>query len=254
MPLTPEEIWGSDALKPPEQLKEQSQQTDKLEANTVPPQQERPPLTTEERRQIYNEEKAKRSKRKFLIAALIVISAFAAYQVYRLISVMREYEEATKNAKQASADTAAVVSKVAPSEPPEYESIRQKLLDGGDSENAIRNNILAIDPKITYELLKKNSDKYKGQPWGFSGKIRQIFEKDGRTDALLSLDYWGNKLVWVTGDFTTDFVQNNQVYVVGYIAGDYSYTSIANYQMNMPLVAARAMLKPSAVAKIKSKD
>lgn len=31
--------------------------------------------------------------------------------------------------------------------------------------------------------------------------------------------------MWVTADFTTEFVEKDQVYVLGYLAGSYSYTS-----------------------------
>ncbi|MGI8556490.1 MAG: hypothetical protein ACR2LT_09075 [Pyrinomonadaceae bacterium] len=110
-------------------------------------------------------------------------------------------------------------------------------------------NIADVDKSITYEQLKKNADRYAGKPWACKGKILQIQERDGNTTALISLDGWGNKNVQVGGELTTDFVENNQVYVVGYLAGNYSYTSIANWQITIPLLAARAIMKPGEVSK-----
>jgi hypothetical protein len=68
-----------------------------------------------------------------------------------------------------------------------------------------------------------------------------------------SLHDWGNKNVWVIAGFTTDFVEGNQVYVIGYIIENYSYKSIAGWDMTVPSVAARAMLKPTDAARIKRK-
>jgi hypothetical protein len=138
-------------------------------------------------------------------------------------------------------------------EPAEYEEIRRKLAEGGATESAIRDNIQDVDPKITYEQVKKNADKYIGKSWAFKGKIYSIYEKDGQTNSVISLDPWGNKLIWVIGDFTTDFVEKNQVFVVGYITGNYSYKSIAGWDITVPAVAARAMLKPNDAAKIRAK-
>ncbi len=127
-----------------------------------------------------------------------------------------------------------------------------RISDEGLDEEQIRKNIADIDKSITYEQLKKNASKYAGKAWACKGKILQIQEKDGETSALVALDGWGNKNVQVAGKLTTDFVEKNQVYVVGYLTGDYSYTSIANWQITIPGLAARAMLKPSDASKYQS--
>lgn len=123
----------------------------------------------------------------------------------------------------------------------------------GSSDEQIAQNIADVDKSITYEQLKKNASKYVGKPWAFKGKILQIQEKDGRTFALVTLNEWQQKNVWVDGDLITDFVDNQQVYVVGYLAGDKSYTSIQNWQITIPSLAIRAMIKPSEVSKYKIK-
>ncbi len=122
----------------------------------------------------------------------------------------------------------------------------------GLSEDSIRQIMLSADKGITYEKVKKNAEAYNRQAWAFTGRVMQIQESGGRTGALVTLDPWGNKLVWVTANFTTDFVDNSQVYVVGYLAGNYSYTSIAGWQMTIPAIAAQAILKPSEANRIKA--
>ncbi|MDQ3175652.1 MAG: hypothetical protein M3Q91_18405 [Acidobacteriota bacterium] len=119
----------------------------------------------------------------------------------------------------------------------------------GISEEAVRANILAADKTITYAHLKKNAAKHATKPWSFTGKILEIQEVDGGTVARIGLDAWGSQAIYVAGPITTDFLENNRVFVVGYLAGEYSYTSVANYNMSIPAVAARAMMKPAEAAK-----
>lgn len=121
-----------------------------------------------------------------------------------------------------------------------------------NSEEGIKLNILAAaESKITYEQLKKNAERYDGEPWAFNGRVFQIQESGGQTGALVSLDAWGNKMMRVEANFTTDFVEKDQVYVVGYLGGNYSYTSIAGWNITIPLLEARAILKPSEAARLK---
>ena len=240
MTYKPEEIWGDDSQNTFEP--EKASQPSQPDAEISPPT-----------RPLQRQEKATTLKKKVLVIAFIALCAFGAYQIYRLRSAMQELEAANQAAKESGKETANLINTSTKSEPVEYETIRQKLSDGGGSESAVKANILAIDRKITYEHLKKNSAKYRGQPWAFSGRIHQIYERDGGTQALVSLDGWGSKLVWVEGNFTTDFVEKNQVYVVGYVAGDYSYKSIAGWDITVPLIVARAMLKPREAAKLQTK-
>lgn len=117
---------------------------------------------------------------------------------------------------------------------------------------SLREMMRSVDTKITYEHLMKNADKYMGQPWSFTGKILQIQESSGKTVALISSGPYGTKNIHVLADFTTDFIEGNQVYVIGNLNGDYSYTSQANYQLSVPEVIAESILKPNEAAKIKA--
>lgn len=152
-----------------------------------------------------------------------------------------------------STSSATTNSEPVPNQPKTYSNDLsgqvERITDEGSDDSQIRQNIAGVDKSITYEHLKKNADKYAGKPWAARGKIIQIREADGETSALVSLDGWGNKNIWIVGNFSSDFVENNQVYVVGYLAGNYSYTSIANWQLTIPALAVRAMLKPGEVSK-----
>ena len=53
----------------------------------------------------------------------------------------------------------------------------------------------------------------------------------------------------VIGPIETSFVEKDHVYVIGYLAGDYSYTSQANWNITIPALAMRAMMKKRDVAK-----
>jgi hypothetical protein len=55
------------------------------------------------------------------------------------------------------------------------------------------------------------------------------------------------------GRFTTGFVTDDYVYVVGNLAGYYSYTSQAQWDITLPVLAARAMLSPAEADRFKSK-
>ncbi len=127
-----------------------------------------------------------------------------------------------------------------------------KIDNEGYSDELIAKNISDINNDITYKHLKKNSQKHAGKEWAFTGKILEIQEVEGRTVSRIGIDAWGNDAVFVAGNFTTDFVQGDRVYVVGYLAGDYSYESQAGWNINIPSLAARAMMKPNEKAKYKT--
>lgn len=125
--------------------------------------------------------------------------------------------------------------------------------DGAASSTSVLANLdEAAASKITYPMLKKDADRYSGQAWAFKGKVLQIFEHGEHTEARIGLDGWGNNVMWVEGNFTTDFVENNVVWAIGYLAGSYTYKSQAGWDITIPSLAARAMLSPQALAKMKT--
>lgn len=110
----------------------------------------------------------------------------------------------------------------------------------------------SVDPAITYAHLTKNSSRYEGQTWAFTGKILQIQEEDGKSAALVSSHLYGSDNVHVLAGFTTDFVDGDEVYIIGVLNGDFSYTSRGNYQLSVPEIIAQAIVKSTDVAKIKA--
>ncbi len=130
---------------------------------------------------------------------------------------------------------------------------RLRIQDEGMDEQKIKENIANIDKSVTFELLKKNAEKYAGKPWAVKGKILQIADIDGGTEARIALDGGGNKIIFASGSLSNDFVEKNEVYVIGYLAGNYTYTSQANWTITIPAMAIRAMIKPQDVAKYQIK-
>jgi hypothetical protein len=120
-------------------------------------------------------------------------------------------------------------------------------------ESVIRQNILAaLASKITYRQITKNADSYQAQPWAFFGTIIQIQESGGKTSALVALDVLHDDVMKVRANFTTNFVEKDQVYVVGYLAGNYSYISEAGWNITVPAINASAMLTLSEAARIRA--
>jgi hypothetical protein len=139
----------------------------------------------------------------------------------------------------------------------EYEALpynrmlRRIESEGGASPGAIRVNIQAADKSVTYEHLKKNADRYSGTPWAFEGRIINIVEEkdlngEDQTLALIAMGEDEAKLMWVIGSFTSEFIENNYVYVVGYIAGVIKTKAGSS----VPALSARAMLRPREGAQV----
>ena len=102
---------------------------------------------------------------------------------------------------------------------------------------------------ISYKKLKKNADRYKGDRYKTRGQIIQIME-DGNTTIMriaVTKDNWGywnyDDVIYVEYEGTTDFVEEDVVTVYGEIYGDYSYTSIAGWEITVPGVVAKYIEK-----------
>ncbi len=124
------------------------------------------------------------------------------------------------------------------------------------SELAVRQNILDAHENrtLTYEHLKKNPQQHSGKAWAFSGRIIQIQEEGELTFALVALDQWNTKTMAVRADFSTPFVENDRVYVVGQLAGSYSYTSVAGWEITVPSITARAIITPREAAQLRGAE
>lgn len=136
---------------------------------------------------------------------------------------------------------------------PHCRQLKRIYDEGGASKEAIRKNILAAHKNVTFEQVQENAAQYEGLPWAFEGKITDIIyhQKNGTGDYILAEVIIGEdpgKLISVKGDFATDFVENDYVYVVGYLTGT-SHPRLGpsnpKYRGNVPSLSARALLKPS---------
>lgn len=207
-------------------------------------------LTPEERRQIYEEEKARievKQSRKQLSTSQrrFVGGAFALLIVIALIGLAVSRRNGVEPAPEAVPGAEEPISL-------DWQGQVRRVLSEGLLDDAVRQNIRDADRTVTFEQLKKNAERYAGRPWRFSGKIVQIQEASGFTTVRVALDAWGNKVVYVVAPFTTEFVDGDRVYVVGYLAGDHSYQSIAGWNITIPAMAARAILNRTEGVRLES--
>jgi len=116
--------------------------------------------------------------------------------------------------------------------------------------------LAAANKAITYGHLKKNADRYEGKAWTAAVKILEISEGQVKgqtmTTARVSLDYYGNEAVMVIAPFSTEFVEGNFVEIAGFLTGSYSYTSQAGWNITIPSMVARAMVKRGTFAKVRA--
>ncbi len=130
-----------------------------------------------------------------------------------------------------------------------------RISDEGVDNGAVLKNVIEAEAdykSITYAHLTKNADRYAGKPWYATGKILQITESGGNSSARIAIDGRSDRIIYVTAPFETEFVENDKVFVVGYLAGNYSYTSQANWTITIPALAARAVLPPGDISKLKA--
>lgn len=130
-----------------------------------------------------------------------------------------------------------------------------RIVDEGTDNSAILKNVTEaeVDYKsFTYAHLTKNADRYAGKSWYAVGKILQITESGASTSARIAIDGQSDRVIYIVAPFQTNFVENDKVLVIGYLAGNYTYTSQANWQITIPALAARAILPPGDMSKLKA--
>ena len=131
--------------------------------------------------------------------------------------------------------------------------------EGGASEEAIRKNILAADKSLTFEQVEQNAARYEGTPWAFECKIFDIVAHEKRSTgeyilAEVIVEDDPERRIAVKGDFSTGFVENDYVYVVGYFTGTshprFGPRNPRSRNLKVVGMAARAMLKPGEAREI----
>lgn len=129
---------------------------------------------------------------------------------------------------------------------PAETSLSDRIADGKVTDDDVKLLLeqAAKNRAITYAHLKKSTDRYKGDIWRFRGKILEIAESKGTTRARIALDSYGQKAMLVEAPFETEFVEGNRVEVLGVLAGAYSYTSQAGWNITIPAMLAARITKP----------
>jgi hypothetical protein len=97
------------------------------------------------------------------------------------------------------------------------------------------------------KALMKNPDAYSGKRLRAVGKITNIMEQNGETTIQMditrgSYGFW-NDSIMVFYKGTTPFVQDDIVQVWGDCGGRYSYTSVAGWELTVPLIQAKYVAK-----------
>jgi hypothetical protein len=148
-------------------------------------------------------------------------------------------------AEQKAAVAQPAATPVPPVENPEDALVRRILTGTATVPDIIEmmKTAEANSKRITFAHLKKGPDKYKGEPWAFRGKILEIAEVDGHTRARVAIDSYGQKAIYVEAGFTTDFVEDNTVDIVGLLWGSFSYKSQAGWDMSIPALYAAKIAK-----------
>lgn len=71
--------------------------------------------------------------------------------------------------------------------------------------------------------------------------------------ARVSLDYYGNSVIWVISMGESEFVQNDVVDVIGFLTGTHSYQSQAGWNITIPEMVALPFMKRGTLAKLSPK-
>jgi hypothetical protein len=128
--------------------------------------------------------------------------------------------------------------------------------EGGSSPDAIAKNLVEADPSISIRLIMKNPLSMYGKAVAFTGRIAQIREtevEDGILSTVL-LRVGGKWDDLVTGivPVKTPFLEGDRVTIVGYLANHtHDYKSVSQWDMSVPIVTPRAMIKPSEATQLK---
>jgi len=92
--------------------------------------------------------------------------------------------------------------------------------------------------EISYKKLEKAPNKRSGENYTFSGEVLQIQEEGNQTYIRLGVDAYGNDVIWVTYDGALDVYEGDYITIWGEVTGTYSYTSTANWHIDIPSIHA----------------
>lgn len=96
---------------------------------------------------------------------------------------------------------------------------------------------------VNYKELIKNSEKFKGTFTQFSGEVLQIQEVENGGVMRLANSKDVEQPVYVIYKGSTNILQGDTVKVTGELAGDYEYSSVANYNLTIPKLIGCRLIK-----------
>jgi len=180
-----------------------------------------------------------------LVAPLaLLVVAILVYQAYRAHKAPNDLKIVTAQATEADKTSTIAKEAVSLDLAGQLERISR---EGRTDDTIIRMMRFAFredeDQKDRDETfvfkLEKDPERFAGRAFAFVGKITQIFERNGRTGAFIQFMPGHN--FYIEADFVTDLVQGNHVEVVGYLAGEHAYESVAGWHMSVPAIAAASI-------------
>jgi hypothetical protein len=114
--------------------------------------------------------------------------------------------------------------------------------DGGQTDEAVLRNFLEYDDSITFDRIKKNPIPYFGKACLMHGKIIQISENENQTWAQVALNSSYSYIIYIKANFTTNFVEDDMVYILGYLADPEPNSSKGGWVSTLPALAARKIM------------
>ena len=105
------------------------------------------------------------------------------------------------------------------------------------------------DSSVTYAMLERNAERFRGRNVVFSGKILEIHESsDGSAFMRLGLGEYGEHALAVMAPVPPheSIVANSRARVYGMLSGSYTYQSQAGWTITIPQIVSVAVV-PSTV-------
>lgn len=214
-------------------------------------------LTPEEKLRIYEEEKARlaavngkpsRLNLPRLAIPLILVGLALAVAIILLV---RWYHGQQERAARAVAGTTTAEKGQGESDQQSEDSddltiqgqLKRIQATGGTDLKAVMDHWdqTYTMPMNSYKWIKKNPTAFAGYPIAWEGRVLQIGEEDGFTWARVKLGPTSDQAIYVECNCTTDAVDGTYVFMCGYMAKAYTYTSQAGWKITLPGYAARVI-------------
>ena len=144
---------------------------------------------------------------------------------------------------------AAPAPEATPDDEPRMLARQFSTLEGESLIGALWDYESQITQRVTYAQLERNADRYAGTRVVYSGEVMEIQDLPDQGGAFLRLavddNYDHIVAVAALAPPPDSIVRGHRARVYGELAGTFSYTSQANYQITIPKVLAVAVVPTS---------